>query len=125
MKRSDFVLRAAMASERCARFPLGEVSTTRSAFRRLQALGLEPCDLIARHQVGDWGDVEARDRAMNEESLREKERFLSSYCIEEQRFWVLTTAERPRTWVLTTASCSSTVVSLPGDAAPDPPRVDP
>jgi hypothetical protein len=110
MERRDFVLRAAMASERSARFPLGEVSTTRSAFERLDALGLEPSDLIARHQVGDWGDVDDADLAMNEESLSEGQRFFSAYEIEAERFWVVTSADR-----------SSTTVFLPGDAAPDPP----
>ena len=110
MKRKDFVLRAAMASEGSARFPLGEVSTTRSAFERLHGLGLEPSDLIARHQVGDWGDVDAADLAMNEESLSEEQRFFSAYEIEAERFWVLTSADR-----------SSTIVFLPGDSAPNPP----
>ena len=114
MKRSDFVLRVAMATERSARFPLGEVSTTRSALERLHALGLEPSDLIARHQVGDWGDIDDADFAMNEESLKEKQRFFSTYEIEEKRFWVLTSADR-----------SSTLVFLPGDAPPDPPPADP
>ena len=110
MKRRDFVLRAAMACERGARFPLGEVSTARSAFERLHALALEPSDLIARHQVGDWGDVDDADFAMNEESLNEEQRFFSVYEIEAERFWVLTSADR-----------SSTIVFLPGDSAPDPP----
>jgi hypothetical protein len=108
MKRSDFVLRAAMATELRALFPLGEVSTTRFAFDRLHALGLEPSDLIARHQVGDWGDVDDGDRAMNVESLYEEQR-LSEYEIDEERFWVLTTADR-----------SHTIVFLPGHALPDP-----
>ena len=120
MRRSEFALRAAMATEQRARFPLGEVSTTGSAFERLHALGLEPSDLIARHQVGDWGDVEDTDHAMNEESSCEEHRFLSSYDIEEVRFWVLTSADRSRTWVLTTAYRSSTTVSCRGDAGPDP-----
>ena len=110
MRRSDFVLRTAMATERCARFPLGEVSTTRSAFERLHALGLAPADLIARHQAGDWGDVDDRNRARNEESLCKEKRFLSSYDIEEERFWVLTTA-----------SPSRTMAFLPGDEPPGRP----
>jgi hypothetical protein len=110
-----------MATERRARFPLGEVSTTRSAFERLHALGLETSDLIARHQAGDWGDVDDRDRARNEESLCKEQRFFSSYDIEEERFWVLTTADRSRTWVLTTANPSSTMVFLPGDEPPGRP----
>jgi hypothetical protein len=57
---------------------------------------------------------------MNEESSYEHHRFLSSYDIEKQRFWVLTTADRSRTWVLTTANRSSTTVSCRGDAGPDP-----
>ena len=114
MRRRDFVLRAAMAGEKIARFPLGEVNTTRSAFERLHALGLEPSDLIARHQVGDWGDVDDADLAMNEESLKEEQRFFSAYEIEAERFWVLTSADR-----------SSTIVFLPGDSALDPPPASP
>jgi hypothetical protein len=114
MKRRDFVVRAAVATERRALFPLGEVTTTRSALERLHALELEPSDLIARHQVGDWGDIDDADVAMNEESLHEKQRFFSSYEIEDERFWVLTTANH-----------SSTTVFLPGDPAPDAPPADP
>jgi hypothetical protein len=114
-----------MASERRACFPLGEVSTTLSALERLHALGLKPSDLLARHQAGDWGDVGDRDRAMNEESFHEEQRFFSSYDIEEERFWVLTAADRSRTWVLTTANPSSTMVFFPGDEPPGPPPADP
>jgi hypothetical protein len=114
MKRRDFVLRAAVATERRALFALGEVSTTRSALERLHALGLEPSDLIARHQVGDWGDIDDADVAMNEESLHEKQRFFSSYDIEEERFWVLTSADHSRT-----------IVFLPGDSPPERPPADP
>jgi uncharacterized protein affecting Mg2+/Co2+ transport len=57
---------------------------------------------------------------MNEESSDEEHRFLSSYDIEAERFWVLTSPDRSRTWVLTKANRSSTTFFLPGDAAPDP-----
>ena len=112
MRRSDFMRRAAVASDRPALFTLGETSTTRSALERLHALGLKPSDLIVRHQTGDWGDVDEADYALNEESLHEKQRFFSSYEIEKERFWVLTTADRSRT-----------IVFLPG-GPPDPPPAD-
>jgi hypothetical protein len=125
MNQSEFVLCSAMAAGRRARFPLGEVRTTPSAFERLQALELEPSNLLARHQVGDWGDVADTDRARNEESFREGQRFFSSYHIEKERFWVLTTADRSRTWVLAKADRSSPMVFLSGDATPDPPPANP
>jgi hypothetical protein len=102
-----------VATERRARFTLGEVTTTRSALERLHALGLDPTDLLARHQVGDWGDLDDADYAMNEESLHEEQRFFSAYEIESERFWVVTAPDR-----------SSTIVFLPGDAPPDPPPAD-
>ncbi len=114
MERSEFLHRVATAAERRALFPLGEMSITSAAFEKLEALGLEAVHLIARHHTGDWGDVDGADRAMNEESLHEKQRFFSSYEIEQERFWVLTTADRSRT-----------IVFLPGDAAPDPPPAEP
>lgn len=113
MKRRDFLLRAGMAAERRALFPLGETSIARSARERLDALGVELSQLIVRHHTGDWGDVDDADLAMNEESLHEKQRFFSSYEIEEERFWVLTTADR-----------SHTIVFLPGDP-PDLFHADP
>jgi len=114
MKRGDFLRRSALAMKRCALFPLGDVSTNRSALKRLDALGLKPSNLIVRHQTGDWGNVDDTDVAMNEESLHEEQRFFSAYEIEAERFWVVTAADR-----------SSTIVFLPGDALPDPTPVDP
>lgn len=114
MNRSDFVRRVAVASDRQALFPLGDVSITLLASRRLAALGLKPADLIVRHQAGDWGEIDQQDRAMNEQSLRERQRFFSSYEIEAERFWVLTAADR-----------SSTVICLPVDPTPDTPPASP
>lgn len=109
MNRRKFVSYPAAATGRRVLFALGEVSTTHAALERLHALGLEPSDLIARHQVGDWGEVDDTDYAMNEEGLHQEQRVFSSYEIENERFWVLTAADR-----------SSTIVFLPGHAPADP-----
>jgi hypothetical protein len=56
MKRSEFPHQVARAAERRALFPLGEMSITRSALERLEALRLEAVHLIARHHTGDGAD---------------------------------------------------------------------
>jgi SAM-dependent methyltransferase len=51
-------------------FELGTVETTPAATDALAAAGVDPAHLLQRHQAGDWGDVEERDRQENEFALR-------------------------------------------------------
>ena len=60
---------------------------------------------LARHQKGDWGDVDDHDRNANNVALREGERLFSVYhATNGTKFWVITEADR-----------SSTTVLLPAD----------
>lgn len=79
--------------------PLGQVVATPAA------LGvLTQADMVAairRHASGDWGDVDADDRAANDDSLRHGTRLLSAYTSAAGvRFWVITEADRSMTTVL-------------------------
>jgi len=55
---------------------------------------------LGRHVRGDWGDVDAEDRAANDRALREGTRVLSSYRAGGVKFWVITEADRSATTVL-------------------------
>ena len=56
---------------------------------------------LARHQSGDWGDVDAEDRAENEYSLGRRLRLLSAYHSRMGvKFWIITEADRSSTTIL-------------------------
>ena len=58
-------------------------------------------DLLLRHLSGDWGDLCAEDRALNEQALATGSRLLSSYMVGEQvNAWIITEADRSATTVL-------------------------
>lgn len=83
-----------------ARFPLGRVVCT-PGVRDTIPLPEVVTALLVRHQAGDWGDVDAEDRAENELSLREGFRLFSVYrTIAGGTFWVITEADRSVTTVL-------------------------
>lgn len=63
--------------------------------------------VLARHANGDWGDVDAEDRAMNDAAVAEGERIVSSYTLPDEfegcpsdRLWVITERDRSVTTIL-------------------------
>jgi len=81
------------------KFSFGRTVITRNALERLTNKDVQGA--LARHGVGDWGDVCPEDRLENELSLREGFRLLSVYCSKAgERFWVITEADRSATTVL-------------------------
>jgi hypothetical protein len=83
-----------------APLPLGRVVATPGALRVLSEIGEDPFDLLARHALGDWGELCAFDRRQNEIALRDGYRVLSSYDVLEDRVWVITEADRSITTIL-------------------------
>lgn len=83
-------------------FPLGRVVATPgvlAAFERTPTVGV--ADYLRRHLTGDWGELDAADRAENELSLREGFRLLSAYDLPDgTRFWIITEADRSSTTLL-------------------------
>jgi hypothetical protein len=55
---------------------------------------------LARHWVGDWGDLCEEDRKENELSLEEGFRLLSAYSEGKRKIWIITEADRSATTVL-------------------------
>ena len=83
------------------RFPLGKIVGTPGALAALQRNGESPFKFLARHQAGDWGEVDDHDRAENETSLEHGFRLLSAYrLLDGTRIWVITEADRSSTCIL-------------------------
>jgi hypothetical protein len=90
-------------SEPVLPFPLGLLAATPGALKVLKANGVIPMRLIARHSLGDWGNVGPDDARANDNALHSGTRILSSYQL----------ADGAKVWVITEADRSSTTVLLP------------
>ena len=79
------------------RFPLGRTVATPGAL----ALGIDLASYLRRHHCGDWGDLDAEDKQMNEDSLKASARILSCYRVGGgRRIYIITEAGRQSTCVL-------------------------
>jgi len=85
------------------RFKLGHVVVTPGAAEVLEASDQSPWCFLIRHMAGDWGDVDAEDKKLNDEAVRDGSRILSAY----------TAANGVNLWVITEADRSSTAILLP------------
>jgi hypothetical protein len=84
-----------------AKFPLGQILATPGALEALQAAGQEPAVLLARHSVGDWGDLDEEDKQENELSLKQGFRLLSAYHLTTGvKVWIITEADRSASTIL-------------------------
>ena len=83
-----------------AQLPLGRVVATPGALRLLMEARARPFDYLARHALGDWGDLCAFDRRQNEIALRDGYRVFSSYDVSAERVWIITEADRSITTIL-------------------------
>lgn len=79
--------------------PLGQIVATPAALGVLTQPDIAAA--LRRHASGDWGTVDAEDRAANDEALRDGTRLLSVYeSASGTTFWVITEADRSVTTVL-------------------------
>ena len=84
-----------------AKFSLGQTLATPGALEALQAAGQDPSELLARHVVGDWGDLDEEDKQENELSLKQGFRLLSAYHLATGvKIWVITESDRSATTIL-------------------------
>jgi len=89
------------ANQSGPRFSPGQIVSTPGALEALEAHGVPPLSLLARHLCGDWGSVCAEDAHTNEEALRYGYRVLSSYEIAPKvTIWIITEADRSVTTFL-------------------------
>ena len=66
-----------------ALFPLGDLVATPGALAALHRTHCGVWTYLSRHITGDWGELDAHDRAENELSLREGFRLLSAYGLPD------------------------------------------
>lgn len=85
-----------------ALFDLGDVHVTPGAGVVLQESGESHAPYIARHLMGDWGEmVNAGDAAVNDMAVRGAGRLLSAYMTDRgMEIWVVTSWNRGRTVVM-------------------------
>jgi ribosome biogenesis protein Tsr3 len=78
------------------RFLPGRVVLTPGAAQALKDTpDTDPLDYLIRHLTGDWGEIDAHDRKVNEEALRQGHRLLSCYALPDgRRLWIITEADR-------------------------------
>ena len=87
------------------RFLLGHLVATPGSLAAFARTGEEPIMFVARHAVGDWGEIDDEDRRENERALVDGCRLLSAYHLRDgTRIWIITEADR-----------SSTTILLPGE----------
>ena len=83
------------------RFSLGQIVATPGALAALGRAGDTPASLLRRHVSGDWGGLDAKDRAENERSVVAGFRLLPAYQLSDgTRIWVITEADRSSTCIL-------------------------
>ena len=102
-----------------ARFALGDCRATPGAIEALSEGGgdwrFNAAPFLARHQDGDWGDVDAHDLRANLAALQTGTRLLSAYTLPDalgdvpcgeipspaaQKIWIITEASRRETTIL-------------------------
>ena len=84
-----------------ARFALGRIVATPGVLEALEDAGQTPGEFLARHAVGDWGELDDNDRQENEFSLARGFRLLSAYTLNNgTRIWIITEADGSATTLL-------------------------
>jgi hypothetical protein len=82
-------------------FHLGQTVATPAAVEALDKAGQTPWEFVARHVQGDWGEVDAEDRCLNDEAVKDGTRILSAYTLKTGvRLWIITEADRSSTCLL-------------------------
>ena len=89
------------------RFRLGQMMVTPGAAQALEESGESPVEILRRHAHGDWGDLDAHDRQMNERAIADERcpgrrlRVLSTYKTKlGVKLYVITEHDRSYTTLL-------------------------
>jgi hypothetical protein len=78
---------------------LGQIVATPNALAHVPSP--EIIRALARHQAGDWGELDEHDREANDAALLYGGRLLSAYRSQAgEKFWIITEADRKVTTVL-------------------------
>lgn len=87
-----------MIAVRTPLFQLGKVVATQGAIDALAEAQTSAWELLSRHCLGDFGDVDAHDWQANLDAIKEDARILSAYTLKTgERLWVISEADRSST----------------------------
>ena len=82
-------------------FKMGKLVATSGAIAFCDKHSINIISLVRRHLRGDWGDLDAEDKASNDEAVQtEDARILSMYQFRQGKIWIITEADRSSTCVL-------------------------
>lgn len=82
-------------------FPLGQIVATPGALAALERASQSTSYFLARHAIGDWGELDPTDIAENKYSMIHGFRLLSSYQTDAgDKVWIITEADRSATTLL-------------------------
>lgn len=82
-------------------FELGQVLATPALLDAMSQTDEDLLTFLARHVVGDWGDLDAHDRKANEWAVMNGARILSAYHLSSgTKIWIITGADRKETTAL-------------------------
>lgn len=74
------------------KFNLGHVVITRGALTFVELHNIDVFALIEQHHNGEWGDLGAHDKALNEAAILNGRRVFSAYETQNERIWIITDA---------------------------------
>lgn len=75
-------------------FKPGKVVATIGALKALEQAGQCVWEFVACHLAGNWGAVDAHDKAANDQALKDGGRLLSAYTLNTgTTIWLVTEAE--------------------------------
>ena len=80
-------------------FTSGQVVATTGALALAES-GINLGSFLARHLLGDWGDLCDEDKQENELSVSQGYRVFSSYKTSHGKLWIITEADRSSTTLL-------------------------
>jgi hypothetical protein len=101
-----------MNTRRYARFALGQVLATEGATDACSKELLIAC--LRRHSIGDWGDLEPEDVALNDQATLSGGRLLSAYTIDPARGLEVRHLDNTL-WIITESDRSVTTFLLPSE----------
>lgn len=82
--------------DRDIRVSLGQIVFTEGALEAFVSSGASPTPYLLCHRRGEWGELDAEDRAANDRAAREGGRLLSAYTLPGtgDRIWLITEWDR-------------------------------
>ncbi len=82
-----------MAANGKPKFSLGQLLATPGALAALEESGQTVAFFLEKHVRGDWGEVCAEDKQLNDQAVVDGSRLLSAYrTLKGERLWIITEA---------------------------------